>query len=357
MPTTPTRAARVVFAFLLSAILLAAALLLPTGQASDDRGTSAEYPSEAAMDAGEARSGPTRPSPPEEQSPELVRAERDRIRAHLRSVEQKLEARDVAHLTEEKQEARRRQLQVLREYRQRGLFPRNTAFPDAKVPVFVDDRGVHCAVGYLMHRSGADSIVQRISESRNFARVPDLADEPGLSEWLTSVGLSLDEAAHIQPAYCGGGGIGFGPCPPPPTQTEPAEYPFSNYVLTSVGTGALNGAMTGINLIGVRDHASTPGRGWLGMASGAAGLGMGVWGLRHGESASTAGWVNVAHGAIGTISGYLALRRSREEMPGGYPSEGAETETDTATSLSISVAPSIAPDPRSGAGLSVRVRW
>jgi|GEM_PF-4534123 len=357
MFATPSRTARVALALLLSAILLAAALLLPTGEASSDLDAANPSPSEAPMDSGGTEiEVPSAPLPEDPmQPPEFVSAERERIRAHLRQVEQALRARDVSHLTEETQQARRQQLEVLREYRERGLFPRNVDFPNAKVPVFVDDRGVHCAVGYLLHRSGADSIVQRVAEARNFARVPELADEPGLAEWLTSVGLSLEEAARIQPAYCGGGGIGFGPCPP--TEPEPAEYPFSDYLLTSVGTGALNGAMTGINLIGARDHASTTGRAWLGLASGAAGLGLGAWGLRHGESASTAGWLNVAAGAAGAISGYVALRKTRQAPSEGYPAEDAGDEAGAASSLSVSVAPAMAPDPRRGAGLSFRIRW
>jgi hypothetical protein len=65
--------------------------------------------------------------------------------------------------------------------------------------------------------SGESELVRRIARERNHARVRELADEPRLAAWLAAVGLSLEEAAAIQPSYytgraacvCGGA-VGFG---------------------------------------------------------------------------------------------------------------------------------------------------
>ncbi len=351
MFASTSRAAPVAVALFLSVLLLAAALFLPEGEASEDPGATdgvrAETPTSSHYEPYGLDDG--------QQAPELVAAERSRIRAHLERVEEELRSAPTSHLPEEVRAARHRQVEVLREYRERGIFPRNLAYPHAKVPVFVDDRGVHCAVGYLLHRSGADSIVTRIAEGRNFARVPELADEPGLAEWLASVGLSLEEAARIQPAYCGNGGMMGWPCPP--TEPEPADYPFSDYSLASVGAVGLNGLMTGINVVGARNQNSTTFRGWLGVASGMAGAGLGAWGLRHGESATAAGWLNVAAGAAGALSGYAALRRTAQASPERYREQEEAEAQSSSSALSVSVSPALAPHPDGGAGLSVRVAW
>jgi hypothetical protein len=44
--------------------------------------------------------------------------------------------------------------------------------------------------------------VRRIAGERNHARVRELADEPRLAAWLRAAGISLKEAAAIQPSYC-----------------------------------------------------------------------------------------------------------------------------------------------------------
>lgn len=351
MFASTSRAARVAVALLLSVLLLSAAFLLPEGEASDDPGATDGIRAETSTSSHDQRHG----LDDGRQAPELVAAERSRIRAHLERVEEELRSAPTSHLPEEVKAARQQQVEVLREYRKRGVFPRNLAYPHAKVPVFVDDRGVHCAVGYLLHRSGADSIVTRVAGSRNFARVPELADEPGLAEWLASVGLSLEEAARIQPAYCGNGGMMGWPCDAP--EPEPADYPFSDYSLASVGAAGLNGLMTGINVVGARNQSSTTFRGWLGLASGMAGAGLGVWGLRHGESATGTGWLNVAAGAAGALSGYAALQRAGQTAPQRYREQEEAEAHGSASTLSVSVSPALAPHPDGGAGLSVRVAW
>ena len=99
--------------------------------------------------------------------------------------------------------SRNRQTQIdnLRFYRERGKFPQNTGHSESAVPIFVDDSGTHCAVGYLMHRSGHDQAVANIVESDNYVYVSD-AVEGELFEWIKTSGLTVDESALIQPGYC-----------------------------------------------------------------------------------------------------------------------------------------------------------
>ena len=45
-----------------------------------------------------------------------------------------------------------------------------------------------------MAHSGGGEIIARIRSTRNNAKVFELADEPGLAEWLTAQGLTLEDA-------------------------------------------------------------------------------------------------------------------------------------------------------------------
>lgn len=104
----------------------------------------------------------------------------------------------------EKKIREHRQLQIerLHEYRDRGQFPRNEGESQTSVPIFVDSHGTHCAVGYLMHRSGADEAVAEVVAENNLVYVPDV-EQGMLVDWVLQSGLTQEEAALIQPAYGG----------------------------------------------------------------------------------------------------------------------------------------------------------
>lgn len=127
-----------------------------------------------------------------------------RIRAHLEGVELRMIASPPDGLTPAQQAARAETLAWLAEYRRRGLFPHNHVRPGEGVPIFVDPHGTPCAVGYLLLRSGQDDLVEEIVRTDNLIRVPVLAGNPVLSDWLDERGITLEEAAAIQPAYQGG---------------------------------------------------------------------------------------------------------------------------------------------------------
>lgn len=63
----------------------------------------------------------------------------------------------------------------------------------------------------LIERSGSPELVQRIATTRNLARVRELADEEALVAWLDTHGMTLDEAARVQPSYSNESSVHWSP--------------------------------------------------------------------------------------------------------------------------------------------------
>lgn len=190
-------------------------------------------------------------------------AEQARIRAHLERVEAVLRDADIDHLSETQRAARAGHLQVLRAYRQAGVFPHNHVEP-RRTPVFVDEHGTHCAMGHLLATAGETRLVERIAATRNTATVAELADEPGLLEWLDRNGLTAEEAAQIQPRY---GPVG------------PVDVRHVGYATTTVALTAAAAAASTWNLL-----ADRTGERWYlpaaaGILGGVVSLGWGIHGL------------------------------------------------------------------------------
>jgi hypothetical protein len=288
------RALRVAGATLLALLLAAGAWLLP-GRSSglEARGTSSE--------------------------PAVEVLERAAISAHLERVERALRAAPVDHLDEGRREARVALLDELRAYREAGVFPRNVEVP-GRAPVFVDDEGVHCAVGHLLHRTGEDAIVASIRESRNLALLSDLLDEPGLEGWLSAHGLEAREAAWIQPMYCNMqddphvGWLSW--CPGPVNFIE--DEVSTGYLLASLGTGWAGATFATVNLLDRSAGRPSTGRALIGMGAGAAGMGLGVAGILQGGETRSVGWANLALGAFGVATSTWTFRAVGSEV-GGEP--------------------------------------
>ncbi len=124
-----------------------------------------------------------------------------RLREHFRIVEAELTARDVSDLSAQQQAARARHIEVLREYARADVFPHNHDYPGKRVPYFRDAHGTLCAMAYLIARSGRQDLVDRVARTANNAYLPELARDPDLRAWLEANGLTVAEAARIQPAY------------------------------------------------------------------------------------------------------------------------------------------------------------
>ena len=58
-------------------------------------------------------------------------------------------------------------------------------------------------MAYLIEKAGSADLVRDVAASTNFARIWQLADISELVDWVEANGLTLAEAAGIQPSYCG----------------------------------------------------------------------------------------------------------------------------------------------------------
>ncbi|MEM9194884.1 MAG: hypothetical protein AAGF12_37240 [Myxococcota bacterium] len=96
--------------------------------------------------------------------------------------------------------ARHRQRDVLARYAAAGVFPRNETIGGKPVPFFVDDVDTACAVGHLMREDGWRAAVAEIRTTRNGIYVED-AEGGALYAWVSESGLTIEEAAVIQPGY------------------------------------------------------------------------------------------------------------------------------------------------------------
>ena len=123
------------------------------------------------------------------------------VRQHLRRTEQRLRNKPCPSLTTSQQSARQQNLDNLREYWQAGRFPRNHLNAKHRIPVFIDEQGTHCAVGYLVAQSGYIDAAQMIANQANTAYLPEM-DFPVLKTWIAQSGLTPQELTTIQPTYC-----------------------------------------------------------------------------------------------------------------------------------------------------------
>lgn len=127
-------------------------------------------------------------------------AEQHRVTAHLQNAEHVASSRDVSALDPLRQLVRELLLSELASYRAAGRFPKNPGFAEL-TPTFVDAEGTRCAMAHLLETGGERELVAKIASERNHARVKDLADESLLLAWLDAAGLTVEEAAVIQPGY------------------------------------------------------------------------------------------------------------------------------------------------------------
>jgi len=268
-----------------------------------------------------------------------------RVQAHLAQVERELLAADVSHLTDRRRANRMQHIAVLRQYRERGLFPHNHVAAE-QTPVFIDEHDTHCAVGYLLAQSGHDALARKIARERNLARVPELVDEPELVAWLNEAGLTMEEAARIQPWY------GPGPVPQPSNTTD------NDYAVATAVAAGLSGGVIAWNLLADREGSSWWLPGALGVGVGLADGALALGGISknsvraldgHGKNVSeTLIGVNAAMGLLSTIVGvrtFVLGRTSTSTDPVGNGHAAALLE----------LAPWTAP--AGGNGLRVAIRF
>lgn len=132
------------------------------------------------------------------QTPELD--DKTRIPLHFNFLLKKFRAKNLNSLSFELRAAREMNLKHLEEYRDQGRFPIN-GHVAWRQPVFIDNDGTHCAVGYLVMASGHPQAAKAISKRENLAYLKDIKS-PELDLWIAASGLSREECAMIQPSYC-----------------------------------------------------------------------------------------------------------------------------------------------------------
>jgi hypothetical protein len=139
----------------------------------------------------------------------ITQPNKDLILSHLMLVEKVLRSRTVTHLSENQKLNRQKYLDILRQYWMIGIVPTND-YSSTRVPVFIDRKGVHCAVGYLLQQGGFENIARKIDNENKFVYVFDIKT-PELFKWQEESGLTVEELAWIQPSYpYPGSAISFG---------------------------------------------------------------------------------------------------------------------------------------------------
>ncbi|MDX1446209.1 T9SS type A sorting domain-containing protein [Lishizhenia sp.] len=123
----------------------------------------------------------------------------ERIAYHLDNVCRLLKAQNTEHLSAEQLENRMNTISILEGYAARKVFPTNHYHVERQ-PYFIDNYGVHCAVGYLVKETGYPEISKEIARTQNYAYVKEIQSE-ALLQWAKDYGFSVQELALIQPAY------------------------------------------------------------------------------------------------------------------------------------------------------------
>lgn len=121
------------------------------------------------------------------------------ISFHLTEVEKYLRQNRPNNLSAEQLKNRMNCLDILHEYQQAGVFPKNTRH-NYTIPYFIDDFNTACAVGHLIRETGFENVACRIANEMNYAYLEDMP-YPEIAEWADLMGFEVDELKWIQPAY------------------------------------------------------------------------------------------------------------------------------------------------------------
>lgn len=123
-----------------------------------------------------------------------------RVREHLEGAMRQVLAATHAGLPDDVVARRRGVIAHLRRYIDAGQYPVNRVRAEP-TPVFVDEGGARCAMAALLEATGHHAVVERVARTANLARVHDLAGDAEFIAWLDHHGVTVDEAARIQPSY------------------------------------------------------------------------------------------------------------------------------------------------------------
>ncbi|GAB3894421.1 hypothetical protein GCM10028803_09360 [Larkinella knui] len=214
--------------------------------------------------------------------PDATTDDQLRIRTHLEYVEALLRNRTTRAMSSDQQKKRRFLLDKLREYRQRGAFPKNYDYVDERKPCFIDKDGTICAVGYLVEQTAGRKAAEKINTRYQYATVFEMND-PKLLDWIAQSGLSREECQLIQPTYS-----------PPTPQQIPDKYKITNsYAISSALLNGTNVALIGAQLM--NRPGINPKR-------------TGTWGALTGLATLTLGLVNLERFSYDQTTNYYGNR-------------------------------------------------
>lgn len=127
--------------------------------------------------------------------------EKLRMREHFLAVRARLAA---AKPTRPELAAQRAKLiGFLDRYIEQGITPANEQLP-WRTPVFIDQHGTICAVGYLIEQSAGRALAEKIAATHRYSLLEEIAaDIPEVRQWVEASGFSLEELGSIQPGYPG----------------------------------------------------------------------------------------------------------------------------------------------------------
>jgi hypothetical protein len=132
--------------------------------------------------------------PPDSRDSEALR-----MQTHLKFVRKMFSQRQATSPTLQSQ--RETMLRSLDDYIAKGSTPRNLHVGH-RSPVFIDDDGTICAVGYLIERSVGRGLAEQIALQHRHDYLEDIAaDMPEVANWVAASGFTLTELASIQPGY------------------------------------------------------------------------------------------------------------------------------------------------------------
>ncbi len=121
---------------------------------------------------------------------------------------------------------RQHNLDVLRAYREAGVFPINTTVP-GEGHFLIDDHGTLCAVANLIAQDGHRDLIVIASRTDNALLFGDVKSGP-IHDWILTSGFTQEEIARIQvPApYIGEKDPTIRPDDPVAPEPEPAPEPM-----------------------------------------------------------------------------------------------------------------------------------
>lgn len=181
-----------------------------------------------------------------------------RIQTHLAYAEQQLRQRTPAGLPAAQRQRRALTLDLLHDYWQAGVFPRNASPDGQRRPCFIDGAGRICAVGYLVEQTAGRAAAERINQHFQYAEIGQMHDA-ALSCWVAGSGLSVADCALIQPTY----------------NYQRPETLTNGYATSSALLGGVNLAAIALN----RSAAGQPTGRWLPLLTMATGTTQAIVGL------------------------------------------------------------------------------